>query len=1144
MPRNRCISATRLGPLWSMRLLAAIPCAFLLMCATSWAQVTTADVHGTVTDKTGAVLPNAHITITNAGTHEKRSADTNQSGEYTFTLLLPGHYSLTVEAKGFRAYKVQDLAVTGGDRARVDAQMQIGESSEIAEVTAPAPLLQTDTSTLSSTVTERSVQDLPLNTRNLTNLVQLVPGANEASSINGLSSGQRPDDRRQTSSFSVNGRDDILNNQLIDGTDNNERIIGTVGVKPSIDAVEEVTVQTNEYAPEAGRTAGGVVSIITKSGTNAFHGSLFEFFRNNALDARNPFDPKPNATTPISPQSELRQNDFGGSLGGPIIKNRTFFFFAYEGFRQVQGVQNPIFSSVPTLAQEQAGAAAIVAADPAIPAGTPVDPIAAKLFTLFPAPNTGAPGATTNNFVFDPNRTQFSTTIDGRIDHRFSDRDLLYGRYTLNNVSTNIPNNLPSVNVGGKLISPGSGAFGFSGPAKDTANNFQVNYTHIFNTNLLLELKAAYTRINNFSNPPNAGTNASSLFGFPNNVNFGPASTGLTLININNLATLGDSQFVPLQALDNTFQYNGAVTYNIGTHSIKAGAALIRRQARSAQSANTNGSINFGLPEDNANTANILASFLVGAFTGENRNNNLFTPDYRMWEPGFYAQDSWKATHWLTLNYGFRYDVYTPFTEVHNHLANFDPATNQLLVAGQNGVSSTAGVQTDYSNFAPRIGFAASAGHGMVVRGGFGLTFFPGNYTSNSALKNAPFTSVFAPNCAAPIAVQLEQAAATAGTINQSQVQIACSLANGQPTALAQGLPLPVAQNLNSPNLSLQAVQTDLKSGSVDQFNLQVEKQFGQNVVTAGYVGNVGHHLPIVLNNINVPDPATLTPGVLPTVRPRAAILPNLGSIGDYISEGSSTYHALQVSFQRRYHNGLTIFSNYTWSHAIDDATVLSNEGQEGFGNADPFNIKGTETANSDLDLRHRFVLSGTYDLPFGKNFSGIKKMVIGDWQTNTIFVWNSGSPYTITDNFTGTSNNVLGSLGGGPTRPNQVASASVPNPNVSEIFNRNAFVIPELGMIGNTPRNSLFGPQFRHFDFSLFKQFALKEKLNMQFRAEFFNLTNTPSFFVANDQNHDSTTNLVPAAGAVANQAFGQIVRTNPNYTPREIQLALKFLF
>jgi len=641
------------------------------------AQVTTADVVGSVTDNSGAVVPDTKVTITNSGTNDARSVRTNSVGEFVFTLLLPGRYSVRVEAAGFKSF-VGNVTISAGDRARVDAHLQVGATTETIEVQAVTPLLQTDSSVVTATVTERAVEDLPMSTRNLINLVQLVPGANEAASISGLSSGQRPDDRRQTNSFSVHGHDDILNNELIDGTDNNERIIGTIGVKPSIDAIQEVSVQTNEYAPEGGRTPGAVVNVITKSGTNKFHGSLFEFFQNNALNARNPFDPVPNATTPISPQSELRQNDFGGSIGGPIIKNRTFFFGAFEEFRQVAGVQNPIFSTVPTLAQEQAGPAAIVLSDPKT-AGHPVDPIAAKLFALYPAPNTGGPGATSNNFVFDPNKTQFSTTVDARIDHKFNESNLLYGRYTLNNVTTDIPNNLPSVSIGGTVVSPGSGPFGFSGPAKDVAHSLHLNYTHIFNPALLLELKAAYTRINNFSDSANGGKNPASLFGFPSNINFGPSATGLPLISPNGFQALGDSRFIPLQDLNNTFQYSGAVTYTFGKHSFKAGAALLRRQAREVQSDNANGRYDFALPKDPIlnTTPSGLATFLIGAFTGVNRSASLFAPDYRMWEPGFYAQDNWKIKRWLTLNYGFRYDVYTPFTEIHNHISNFDLTTGQ-----------------------------------------------------------------------------------------------------------------------------------------------------------------------------------------------------------------------------------------------------------------------------------------------------------------------------------------------------------------------------------------------------------------------------------------------------------------------------------
>lgn len=1110
------------------------------------AQVTTADVLGTVTDNTGAVLPNAKVIITNTATNESRTGQTNAQGDYVFTLLLPGKYSVRVESTGFKS-TLLPVTIVAGDRARMDAQLQVGSTGETVEVTATTPLLQTDTSTITSTITDKPVEELPLATRNLTNLIELVPGANEAASISGLSSGQRPDDRRQTSSFSVHGHDDILNNELIDGTDNNERVIGTIGVKPSIDAIQEVSVETNDYAAETGRTPGAVVNIITKSGGNQFHGSLFEFFQNNALNARNPFDPSPNPTTPLSPQSELRQNDFGASLGGPIFKDKTFFFGAVEEFRQVAGVQNPILSSVPTLAQEQAGPAAIVAADSNIPAGTPLDPIAVKLFSLYPAPNTGPAGATANNFLFDPNRIQFSTTADGRIDHHFNENNSIYARYTLNNVSTDIPNNLPSVNVNGTFVSPGSGPFGFSGPARDVAHNAQVDYTHIFSPTLLIELKAAYTRINNFSSTPNNGTNASTLFGFPSNINFAPSSSGLTLIEPKGFQALGDSEFIPLQDLNNTFQYNGAVTYTRGAHTFKAGADLVRRQAREVQSANANGDFNFGLPQDTT-PQDVLATFLVGAFSSVARSNSLFSPDYRMWEPGFYVQDNWKVKKWLTLNYGFRYDVYTPFTEVHNHISNFNLLTGQVDVAGVNGVSNTAGIQTDYSNFAPRVGFAASIGHGMVVRGGFALTYFPGNYTSNASLKNPPFVDSFSPNCISPLAFTLEQNAVPA--LQPGQIGIPCGSPQatpGAPLTLEQGIASPTLVGVTTPALSYNAVQPDLKSGSVDQFNLIVEKQFGQNVVTVGYVGDVGHHLPIVLNNVNVPNPTGLTPAQINALNnANFKPFPNVAGIGDYISEGSSTYHSLEISYQHRYSKGLTLGSNYTYSHSIDDDPTLSFEGQEGFGNENPFNIHALETSNSDLDLRQRFVVFGTYELPFAKNFTGMSKMLLGGWSTNMLLAWNSGSPFTITDNFTGLSQNVFpGALGAsGPDRPLQIAPAGIANPGVSEFFNRNAFVIPGPGVMGNTPRNSLYGPDFRHLDFSLFKNFELTERFKLQFRSEFFNITNTPSYFVANNQNSDSTTNLVPAQGTAPNPAFGQIVRTNPNYTPRSIQLAMKLTF
>jgi hypothetical protein len=1188
-PRTKFIAAAQIT---AAKRLVAVLCMLLLAVVQGNTQTTTADVVGTVTDSSGAALSGAKVTVENLATSGIHTTQTTSSGDYDVPFLLPGHYSVRVELASFKTFSVTDITLQVGDRARVDAQLQIGDTSQTVEVLEQSPLLQSETSTVSSSITEHAVQDIPLPTRNLTTLITYAAGANEGASVDSLSSGQRPDDRRQTSAFSVNGQDVELNNEQIDGTDNNERIIGTIGVKPPIDAIEEVTVQTNNYTAQSGRTPGGLVSVVTKSGGNNFHGSAYEFFQNDKLNARNPFDVSPN------PKSEQRQNDFGGSVGGPIIHDRTFFFFSYEGFRQIAGVASPIFSSVPTAAEQALGPAGLVAADPNIPAGTPVDPVAANLFKLYPLPNTGAPGQLTNNFVFDPNNVQSSNSYDARVDHKFNDKNLVFARFTSNNVASVIPTSLPNVSINGVSVNPGNGQFGFAGPAKDIAYNAQLNFVHTFNSNLVLELRAAYTQINNSSNSPNSGTNAATALGFPNNINYGPLdSSGLPLINIPNLAPLGDSNFVPIVDVSNTFEENGTVSYTRGAHSLTFGASLIRRQARNVQSSNGVGNINFGLQEDNGSTQqdsiNNLATFLVGAFTSEGRNTDLFTPNFRSWEPGFFAQDNWKVRPWLTINIGARYDIFTPFTEVHGFLSNYDPATQQLLVPAQglqflqsigantSGIvasSPTAGVQTTYSNIAPRLGFAATIARNTVLRGGYGIADFPGNYTSNASLKNAPFNGVYSPSingtpCQSPLAFQIET--------NSGQVATplpGCQAAMGQTTTLSGatgGIPVPTPQALNSPDLSLpDNVALNFRTSYVHQFNLELQKQFGANVITIGYVGQLGRHLPQVVNDVNIPDPLNTThtaansagfglpntitgaPCVTPisgcdlrfTVRPTATTLPGLGGVGEYFSEGTSSYNSLQASFQRSYHDGLTVSANYTYSHAIDDATDLSLEGQEGFGNADPFDLKRFETGSSDLDLRHRFVATATYELPFGKSFTGAKKIGLAGWQVNGILVWNSGTPFSITDNFTGFANSVFNGIGGGTTRPNQIANPGLPNPSNAEFFNNTAFEVPVLGTIGDTGRNTLYGPSFRYFTFSVFKDFPITEKVKLQFRTEIFNLTNTPSFFIPNNQNDHATTNQVPTADQIAagtvSPAFGQVVVTNPNYTPREIQFALKLLF
>jgi len=1164
---------------------------FLFLFTTAaFAQLTTADILGTVTDPSGASVPNATVTLTNLGTNQQRTVQSNGSGDYTFTLLPIGHYSISVKSGGFQESITKDLAVEAGDRARADVHLRVGSASTVVEVTATTPLLQADSATVSSTVTAKAVQDLPLNGRNFVQLVQIVPGANEGPG-NGLTSGGRPDDRRQTASFSVNGQDDTLNNYTIDGIDDNERIIGTIGVRPIVEAIDEITVQTNNYTAEAGRTAGGVVSIVTRAGTNQFHGTAYEFFRNDIFDARNVLQ-----TTGSKP--ELRQNQFGGSLGGPIWKNRTFFFGDYEGFREVNGLT---YTKTTLTQNEYNDVNSLNGGSPQLllNAGNgtqaqAVDPIALAYLKLYPAPNAGTAGALSNNYITSPNRTQFANSFDVRVDHKFNDRNLFFGRYDYNKVNTFTPPGLGINAATGLEIS--GGQFDFDGPATDTAQQYGFGYTHFFTQNLLVDLRAAFTRINNLSLPLNAtGTRSADaivsggLGTFASNLN--SQSTNLTPIGFPGLSDIGDGSFVRLQDIDNTFQYLGTVSWTKGDHNIKFGASLLRRQARNVQSPYVGGQYTFGLPTDSSPAPgstvsptatqqrdNGIASSLTGAFSGEQRQVDLTAPDYRTWEPSFFVQDSWKVTPKLTVLYGVRYDLFTPLTEAHNRISNFNfsealglnPAnvTSALKIANVDGVNGHAGISTDYSNLAPRVGFAYSAAPSTIIRGGFGISYFPGNYTSNTDLKNVPFLSNFQPNCQAAVAIQIETNFLGAGH----------SVGNGQCAAgyssFDQGLPIPTApnvsnlQNLNP--LSFNTESPNFKSAVIDQFNLQVEQQFGANVFTIGYVGNVGHHLPQVINDINQPAPYSTNPNS-PLYQPGTAIRANSGprkldsqfpggnlsGVGLVQSEGVSNYNGLQIALQRRFTKGLAFDANYTWSKALSDNTGYSQEGsQEGFSDADPTRLRQIEYGIAENDIQNRFALSLNYQFQYGKTWTGIAKEALAGWEINTITVFQSGKPFTILNNGgnAGPGNNdtttyinpstgqsvtesygdrAVPNNGGGRDRPNTLFDPRG-NESKAEFFNIAAFAPQPTGEVGNTPRNSLFGPDFRHVDLSLFKNFAVTERLNLQFRAEAYNISNTPSFIFPLG---DSSTEL-------GSTNFGVVSNFDPNYSPRLYQFALKAQF
>ena len=1125
------------------------------------AQVNTVDVVGRVTDVSGAVLPEAKVTLMNTATGVSRTAQTGKTGDYSFSLLQVGTYDVMIEAKGFGRFETRDLNLSAGDRVRVDAKLEIGMASENISVSAEAAL-QTDSSTIGTPIAAEDVADLPLNGRNLTNLIQLSAGVTEGAS-NAAGGGNHSTDRRLTSAFSANGQNDFLNNNMIDGMDNNERYFGTVVVRPSLDAVQEIKVSTNLYPAEISRTEGGVADVITKSGTNTFHGTLYEYLRNDVLDARNYF-----ATT--GPKPELRQSQFGGSMGGPIRKNKTFFFGDFEGFRQVWA-KNTYTSTVPTAAQESLAAATAVGQT--IPASsvlgntTPlvVSELGRNLFSLYPAPmNSG----TTNNFVYSPADTQFSNTFDVRVDQHFSDRNTLFARYSFDDVNTYTPGSLPDVSINGKTFVPSNPPGITGGPALERAQNLGLDYIRVFRPQLLLELKFAYLRFANQSLTIN-GANAGVAMGFDPcslgtgycmNADSGGANYGLPAFNIAAPYTgLGDGLFAPLFDYNNTYQYQAALTWNHGVHNVKTGLSLIRRQLKWQQSISPRGVYSV----DGTFTGSVLGDLIAGYASDAQFQSDLAFPHFRSWEVGGYIQDDWRATRWLTLNLGVRYDTFAPFTEVDGYISNFDTATGYLVspvLSGPNHGTSTANVTTDFSNFSPRLGFSASLGRRTVLRGGFGLSYFPNQIGNAGILQNAPL--VVSRDCGGDAFYPVDCPSEIAGP-------------GGLGLTMARGLWQPTLDptSANYPDEKLgtgvaagteiDSVANHLNSGRLAQYASQLQQQLSANLIlSVGYVGNLGRHLPLVPDinqatyaTYDYSDPGCVSnghPTYIPTCFTQGPI-PYPAYSGDQIyvleSAANSNYNALEASLLHRFAAGLAASLNYTWSHILNDGSPQGEGGNRPVecvrdgclmdsGNGTPIPVNSFlqyDYGNGDLDARQRFTVMLGYSLPFVRSLPAAAVELVRGWSVNAIFAYSTGLPTSISEQGggpPGTITNASGISGfrGGDT-PNQAGDPNAGNVHsINEWFNTSAFTVQAPGLLGNARRNCVYGPPLRHLDFSLTRTFPIRETLNLQFRAESFNLTNTPNFAEPNT--------------SLGSPTFGEITSTAPFANPRLLQFALRVSF
>jgi hypothetical protein len=1118
----------------------------------------TADIVGTVTDNSGAVVPNAKVTAKNLGTALTRTETTDASGQYSFTLLPVGDYSVTVEVKGFKTF-TERATIATGDRARVNAAMQVGEVTQTVEVAEQTVAVQTDSSTVGGLVSNRAVEDLPVNGRNFIRLVQLAPGATE-SVQSALGSGTRPDDRRQSSTVSANGQSDSANNFLLDGMDNNERAIATIIVKPSIDAQQEVKVDTNLYPAETGRAGGAVINVITKAGTNKFHGTLFEFLRNDATDAKNFFN-VPQAGNPLAGvRPEYRQNQFGGSVGGPIVKDKTFFFTDYEGFRKIQG--NTFNATIPDACElgriscngvQQLGnfsnsttqiydpVSHLPYANNVIPLSA-INSVGANYAALYPTLNCGAP---TCQFVSSPVQTQFAHTADVRIDHRFSDSDNFYARYSINNTDTFSPGYLPAATVAGVTIPEPSplNTSNFPGSAYQRQQSFALTHVHIFSPTFLLQLNAQLARYVTISTSANVGVAGNTAFGGPANLNVPsiPASGGLGLLQFQNggYADLGNGFALPTAYWDTNYQYAATATWTKGAHTIKFGANLLRRDWSTYQilfmgNFNINSAQTSSTGTSSGTGGDSMASLLTGYYNQATRNMGLAAPQYRDWEISEFVEDNWHPAKWLTLNLGLRYDIFTPITAKYNALSNFDPtnaaelATGMIQVAGASGVSASANIPTQWGDVQPRFGFAATLGHGFVVRGGFGTSYWPNNVASPANLKNAPMVATYTINQTAAPTFTISQTL-PAPVPNSVCLVAACGAGVNSPGYTPSGFTVSAGTQLpyhNSP---------------VYMANLTIEKEIAGNVISAGFIAEPVRDLGRTVGNIatNLPPQgpggcgATSTPTLGSPCLPYASTLPLVGSIQLLETNGVANYTAMQLMFQRRYSKGLSIASNFTWSRDLSD---VGGPGGACTGCAQVLNNFGRDYGPSDYQAKFRYTFAANYELPFAKNMKGVGAQAFKGWQVNAIYAFATGQPFTVLD-----GSAQQGSFGITSDRPSVVAPTStyVQSPT-GEWFNVTQFVKQPFGTAGTEGHNDFTMPSNMHLDLSLFKDFRITEGIKLQFRAEGFNITNTPAFGLPNATISGFTSAGVPTQAG----NFGKITTTNAFYTPRDIQFALKLIF
>jgi hypothetical protein len=1085
------------------------------------AQVASAELSGTVLDSTGAALPGAKVTATNVGTNVSHDAVSDATGNYVIPLLQPGDYVVTVEASGFKKLLQKGLSLQVNQQAQLNLTLEVGQVSEEISVTAQAPQLQSEASSLGTVVSEKLVNQLPLNGRNFIQLAVLSPGVTGVgyAASGTIMSGTRPDDRRPGTEIFSNGNREGSNNFLFDGIDDNERLTLSIVLRPAVEAVREFKIQTNLYSADVGRNSGAVVDVVTKSGTNQLHGSLFEFLRNSAMDARNFFSPKGTAFP------TFRLNQFGGSFGGPVVlpkvyngKDKTFFFVDYEGYRRDSQVL--LLGNVPTVLMRKGDfSEAAPIYDPlttrANPNGTGFirdqfpgnqipanrwDPKTALLINAYPAPTSAA---RLNNYLANIVQHQRWNQGDIRVDHQATSKDGFFARYSIQNTETQIPSTFPAVALQGlsKPINLGS-EDSFAGTAFQPAQHAVFSYVRVFSPRVVNEFRMGFNRFraDYTADQYEPGAGLGNQFGIPNS-NVTPNEQNFPIFSPSNYFGIGQTRSLPIFRRENTFQYIDNMSMTAGKHTLKWGGDFRRRQLTVYQTNQGNGRFNFSpaFTDSRQGTGgDTMASFLLGYPTSTVHDYTFNWPGERGSEFGLYLADDWRITRKLTLNLGFRWDYYSPFSEVANRWANFNVNTAKIDIAGRNGVDKYAGVKPYYKNFGPRFGFAYQLFSHTVLRGGYGIFYNPaGNEGSSLRLfRQLPFGSTV--------------------VVSPGDINVGLRVSNGF-------LPLqsPNFADADKPYGAMFAVDPNFRPSSAQQFNLTLEHEIApwSLLIRAAAVGNLGRHLYNTYNaNQPIPSPAATN-----TRRPYYSVAPDLSDVSYFVSDGLSSYYAGQLTIDKRFSKGLSALVGYSWSHAIDNVVLEFGGGAAGPQPQDPRDLRA-ERGNSTIDLRHRLTASYLYEFPFGKgkqflNKGGILDLALGGWQTNGILTIQTGQPFspvlqTSTTNGTG-------------SRPDVIGKVIYPK-TLQRWFDPSAYGTPAPYTYGNASRNSLFGPGRTNWDMSLFKNFVIREQMRFEFRAEAFNVFNHPQFGLPNQN--------------IGNAQVGSITSTVGN--PRQLQMGLRFQF